>query len=156
GRTAAGGVSEQVVGAGDELAGNRGGGDLPAAAAGEGLVAGGEVRVPLGGLRGLARHPPDPGGSLLGDVPVVDRAVAAAHCRGEPGPGRELAGRGEAGDVADLGEQDQRGELPHAGQPGEDLDPRVGLRPLAYLQVEPVDGQLQGVDEGQVVVDDLA
>jgi len=41
-------VGERVVDAGDELAGDRRGGDLPAAAAGEGLVAGGEVRVPLG------------------------------------------------------------------------------------------------------------
>ena len=96
GRTAAGGVGEQVVGPGDQLAGDRGGGDLLAAAAGGGLVAGGEVRVPLGGLRGLAQHPPGPGGALLGDVPVVDRAVAAAHGRGEPGPGRELAGGAEA------------------------------------------------------------
>jgi len=60
GRTAAAGVGEQVIGAGEELAGDRGGGDLLAAAAGDGLVAGGEVRMPLGGLRGLAQDPADP------------------------------------------------------------------------------------------------
>jgi len=43
--------------------------DLLAAAAGDVLVAGGEVRVPLGGLRGLAQHPAHPGRALLGDVP---------------------------------------------------------------------------------------
>src|SRR6185437_520469 len=85
GRTAAGGIGEQVIGAGEELAGDRGGGDLLAAAAGESLVAGGEVGVPPGGLRGLACHPPHPGGPLLGDVPVVDGAVAAADGGSEPG-----------------------------------------------------------------------
>ncbi len=87
---------------------------------------------------------------------MVDGAVAAAHGRGEPGPGRQLAGRAEAGDVADLGEQDQRGERAHAGQLGEHLDPRVGLGPLAHLRVQPVDGLLQGVHQRQGVVDDLA
>ena len=38
------GVGEQVPGAGEQLAGDRGGGDLLAAAAGDGLVAGGELR----------------------------------------------------------------------------------------------------------------
>ena len=60
------GVGE-LIGAGEELAGDRGGGDLLAAAAGRGLVAGGEVRVAPGGLRGLARHPADPG-ALQSDV----------------------------------------------------------------------------------------
>jgi hypothetical protein len=43
GRTAAGGVGEQMVGAGEQLAGDRGGGDLGAAAPGDALVAGGEL-----------------------------------------------------------------------------------------------------------------
>src|SRR5258708_1914112 len=82
GLTGGAGVGEQVIGAGDELAGDRGGGDLLAAAAGEGLVAGSEVRVPLGGLRGLAQHPAHPGRPLLGAVPVVGRAWMPW---GEPG-----------------------------------------------------------------------
>jgi hypothetical protein len=45
------GVGEQVPGAGEQLAGDRGGGDLLPAPLGDGLVAGGELRVPLGGLR---------------------------------------------------------------------------------------------------------
>ena len=40
---AAGGVGEQVIGAGKQLAGDRGGGDLLAAASRDGLVAGGEL-----------------------------------------------------------------------------------------------------------------
>jgi hypothetical protein len=43
GRTVAAGVGEQVVGAGEELAGDRRGGDLLAAAAGDGLIPGGEL-----------------------------------------------------------------------------------------------------------------
>jgi len=60
GRTAAAGVGEQVIGAGEQLAGDRGGGDLLAAAAGDVLVGGGELRTPLGGLRRLAQHPAQP------------------------------------------------------------------------------------------------
>ena len=90
GRTVAGGVGEQVIGAGYELAGDRRGGDLAAAAAGDGLVAGGEVRVPLGRLRRLAQHPPGPGRALLGDVPVADGAVAAADSRGKAGQAASL------------------------------------------------------------------
>src|SRR5215470_18182939 len=38
------GVGEQVPGAGEQLAGDRGGGDLLSAPSGDGLVAGGELR----------------------------------------------------------------------------------------------------------------
>jgi hypothetical protein len=43
------------------LAGDRDGGDLGAAAAGDRLIAGGEVGMPLGLLRGLAQDPGGPG-----------------------------------------------------------------------------------------------
>ena len=66
-------------------------------------------------LRGLAQDPPDPDRALPGDVPVPNGAVRAADGRGEPGPGRQLARRGEPGDVADLGHHDQRGEPPQPG-----------------------------------------
>ena len=46
---------------------------------------------------------------------MPDGAVAAAYRRGKPGPGRQLAGRAEPGDVADLGQQHQRAKA----------DPRV-------------------------------
>src|SRR4029077_18768901 len=46
-------TGQQVVGAGQELAGDRDGGDLLPAPLGDGRVAGGELRGPLGGLRGL-------------------------------------------------------------------------------------------------------
>jgi hypothetical protein len=86
---------------------------------------------------------------------VPDRAVRAAHGRGEPGPGRQLARRGEPADVADLGQQDQRGERADPGQLGQDLDPRVRPGVAADLGVEPVDDRLQGVDERQGVGDHL-
>ena len=72
-----------------------------------------------------------------------------------PGPGRQLARRGEPGNVADLGQQDQRGERAGAGQLGQDLDPRVGPGVLADLQVEPAGDRFQGVDERQGVADHL-
>ena len=49
-------------------------------------------------------------------------------------------GRSQAGDVADLGQQHQRGERAHAGQLGEYPYPRVGLRVLAHLLIQPADG----------------
>jgi hypothetical protein len=45
---------QEVAGAGEEPAGDRGGGGLLAAAGGDGLVGVGEVGMPLGGL-GLPR-----------------------------------------------------------------------------------------------------
>ncbi len=47
---------------------------------------------------------------------MPDGPVRAAHGRRQPGPGGQLAGAAEPGDVADLGRHDQRGELPGAGQ----------------------------------------
>jgi hypothetical protein len=72
------GVGEQVPGAGEQLAGDRGGGDLLAASLGDGLVAGGELRGAPGGLRCLAQHLPQPDRALFGDVPVAGDAVTAA------------------------------------------------------------------------------
>ena len=83
---------------------------------------------------------------------MPDGAVRAAHGGGEPGPGRQLARRAEPGDIPNFGEDDQRGERPDARELGEHLDPRVGLRPLVNLPVEPVDRDLQGIDQGQVVL----
>jgi hypothetical protein len=85
---------------------------------------------------------------------VPDGAVGAADGRGEPGPGRQLARRPEPCDVADLGQQDQRGERADAGQLGEDLDPRVGPGVLADPDVEPADAD-SGVDQRQGVGDHL-
>jgi hypothetical protein len=72
-----------------------------------------------------------------GDVPVPDTEVRAADRRDQPGPAGQLAGAAEPGDVADLGQHDQGGELAHARQRGQDLDPRVGLGVLAQPGVDP-------------------
>ena len=60
---------EQVPGAGDQLAGDRGGGNLRRAAFGDGGVGGGELRGALGGLGHLVEHPPQPGRALSGMCP---------------------------------------------------------------------------------------
>src|SRR6266700_3988789 len=77
-------VGEQVPGAGEQLAGDRGGGDLLPPPLGDGLEGGGELRRALGGLRRLAHHPPQPPRALLGNVPVVGDAVAATDGRVSP------------------------------------------------------------------------
>jgi len=118
---------EQVVGAGQEFAGYRDGGDLLAAPLGDGGVGGGELRGALGGLRCLVHDPPQPGRALLGDVPVPDGQVRAADGGGQPGLAGQFAGAGEPGDVADLGRHHQGGELPGPGQRPEHLDPGSAL-----------------------------
>jgi hypothetical protein len=62
------GVGEQVVSAGEQLAGDRDGGDLLPAAFADGGVGGGELRGALGGLRGLIEDPPQPRRALPGDA----------------------------------------------------------------------------------------
>ena len=89
----------------------------------DGLEGGGELRGALGGLGGLAQDEPQPGRALLRDVAVVGDAVAATDGRREPGPGRELARRGEPARVADLGEDDQSRERADPGQLGQHRDP---------------------------------
>jgi hypothetical protein len=90
-----------------------------------------------------------------GDVPVPDFEVRAPHRRGQPGPAGQLAGAAEPGDVADLGEHDQRGELPDPGQRPEHFDQGVGLGVLVQLAVDPLDQRCQAVDDRQAVGDDL-
>jgi hypothetical protein len=75
-------------------------------------------------------------------VAVADGQVRAAHCGGQPSPAGQLAGAAEAGDVADLGQHDQRGELADARQRHQHLGPRVCFRPLVQLAVEPADHRL--------------
>ena len=83
-------------------------------------------------------------------------AVAAADGRGQPGPGRQLARRAEPAHLADLGQDDQGGERADTRQLGQYLDPRVRPGALADLPVQPVDPLLQGTDQAQVVLDQLA
>ena len=94
GRRAGGlGCGEQVVGAGEQLAGDCDGGDLRPAAFDDRGVGGGELRGPLGGLGGLVQDPPQPRRPLFGDVPVPDTQVRAADGRGQPGEFREVMTR---------------------------------------------------------------
>jgi hypothetical protein len=127
------GGGEQVVGAGEQLAGDRDGGDLLTAALSDGGVSAGELRGALGGLRCLVQDPAQSRRALLGNVPVPDGQVRAADRRGQPGPAGQLAGTGEPGDVTDLGQYHQSSELADAWQRPEHLDPRVCFRTLVQL-----------------------
>ena len=71
-------VGQQVPGPGQQLAGDRDGGDLLPAMLGDAGVGSGELGGPLGGLRRLVEHPAQPGRALFGDVPVPDGPVRAA------------------------------------------------------------------------------
>jgi hypothetical protein len=96
-RTAAGSVGEQVVGAGEQLAGDRGGGELDAAAPGDALVAGGELGGVPGLLRGLAQDPPDPDRALPGMCPC--RTVRSEPRTVGVSPAQDASFRAEANRV---------------------------------------------------------
>ena len=72
-------------------------------------------------------------------------------------PAQDASLRAEAhrGDVADLGQQDQRGERADAGQPGQGLDPRVTPGVAADLGIEPAGDRFQGAGQRQGVGDHL-
>ena len=67
------------------------------------------------------------GRALVGDRAEPDALARVAHARCQPGQGGEVAGGGEAGDVTDLGDDEQGDEDADAGDVGEDGDARVVL-----------------------------
>jgi hypothetical protein len=77
-----------------------------------------------------------------------------AHLGGQPGPGAQLAGAGEATDVADLGDQRHRSEPADPGQGHQRLDPGVGLGQACDLAFQPGDRGGQGVQQPTAVLDD--
>jgi hypothetical protein len=97
GRTGAAGVGEQVAGAGQQLAGDRRGGDLRTAAPGDALVAGGELRCVPGLLRGLAQDPADPDRALPGMCPC--RTVRSLPRTVGVSPAQDASLRAEANRV---------------------------------------------------------
>jgi hypothetical protein len=74
--------------------------------------------------------------------------------RGQPGPGTQLAGGREPGDVADLGDQRHGCQPAHPGQDHEGLDPWVGLRQACNLALQPGDRSGQGIQQPTAVLDD--
>ena len=63
---------------------------------------------------GLDRRPAHQGGALLGYVATVGLVVRFPVAGSEPGPAAQVAGVGEAGDVADLGHYAERAVMPNA------------------------------------------
>ena len=88
-------------------------------------------------------------------MPVPDLQIRAAHRRGQPRPAGQLAGTAEPGDVPDLGQHHQGGELPDARQRPQRLDPRVSDGAGVQLPVDPADHRRQVIDHRQAVGDDL-
>jgi hypothetical protein len=86
----------------------------------------------------------------------VDDLVGLAVLGGEPGPAAELLGRGEAGDVADLGHEDGGDDLAHPGQRHGGLIAGVGLELGVDVRVELGDGPLVDVEQVAQRVDRMA
>jgi hypothetical protein len=90
--------------------------------------------------------------SHLGDRAAVHGGVGLAVAWGEPGPGAQVPGRGEAGDVADLGDE-HRG--PGRPDPGNGLDrpiSGVGGQAGGDPSAGQVDLGVEGVDDPEVGV----
>src|SRR5262245_26125861 len=95
--------------------------------------------------------------SHLRDRAAVHGGVGLAVTRGEPGPRTQVPGGGEAGDVADLGDEHRR---PGGADPGDLLDrPVAGMGGQSGgdppggqldLPVEALDQPAVGVDPGPV------
>jgi hypothetical protein len=79
-----------------------------------------------------------------------------AHRRRQPGPGAQLASRGEAADVADLGDQRHGRQPTDPGQDLKRLDPGVGLGQSCDLAFQPADRGGQGVQQPTTVLHDRA
>jgi hypothetical protein len=87
---------EDVEAAGQQPSGDRGGGDVVAAAVGQLAVGAGDHGVALGRLGGLLQDPTHPHRARFGDVAVADLTVGVADLGVSPAQGAQLAGRGEA------------------------------------------------------------
>jgi hypothetical protein len=88
-------------------------------------------------------------------VAVAEGAVGVAHLRRQPGPGAELAGGWEPGDVADLGDQGHGSELADPGQGHEGLDSWVGFGQRGDLAFQPGDRGGQSVQQPTAVIHHL-
>jgi hypothetical protein len=88
-------LDEDVEAAGEQLAGDRDGGDVAAAAGGALGVEARKGRPGLGPLGGLLEHEADRCRALLGDVAVADGAVGVAHLGVSPAQAHSLRAEGK-------------------------------------------------------------
>jgi hypothetical protein len=86
---------------------------------------------------------------LLCDVAETGLAVGAADGRCQAGPRAQLARRGEAGNVAYLGDHQHRGVAPHAAELAEHLDPIVALGERVDLAGGRLDLAVEVSDQGK-------
>ena len=95
---------------------------------------------------GFGQQPAGVAVAGLGDVPAVLLIAGGVLARGDPEPGRELPRVREAAEVADLGDQPQRGQRRDPAERAELVDlpaPRLALGDLLKL----------GVQRGELAVD---
>lgn len=104
-------------------------------------------QLPLGG----EVHGDLAGGHAAREVDVGER-VGGGRGLGSKADAGLLADGREPGDVPDLGEDDQGGELAHPGQRRQHLDPGIGPGALVQLGIEPIDQRHQAAGDRPAAV----
>src|ERR671911_499498 len=127
--------------------------DVAAATGGDSVADAADSGVRGQPLHGLDRGPAHQPASLFGDPTAVHGGVGLVVFWGQPGPGGQLLGLAEAGDVADFGD-----EYPgqHRPDPGDDLDglvAGVSTQAAGDQLGEQVDLEVQRGDQSQQGVD---
>ena len=101
----------------------------------------------------LDQHPAQPARALLGDVPEPGVAARGVDRRHQPGIGRQVAGRRETADVADLSQDQQRRVRPDTGDGQQQLRPLVLLRQQVDAMLHPLGFGNEVLAEAQQAVD---
>ena len=101
---------------------------------------------------GLDQQPASVLVSGQGDVPAMLLITGGVLGRGDPKPGRELPRVPEPREVADLGDQPERGDRRDPSEPGQDLHlsaPPLAAGDLGQPRIEGVELTLDPVDVDQ-------
>jgi hypothetical protein len=149
-------ILEDVKRAGQQLAGDRYGGDLPAPTGGCLGVEAGERRAVLAFWAASSSTHRTHGDPCLVMWPWRTLRSQVAHRGGEPAPGAQLAGGREATDLADLGDQGHGGDRPDARQRLQGIDAGVGLGTDEQVPLEPGHQRGDRIEQAATIIDDGA
>src|SRR6478736_1062484 len=100
-------------------------------------------------LHRLDRRPTDRFGALFGDVSAVHDGVGLAVARGQPGPGAQLGGPGEAVHVTDLGDEHRRQHRSDTGYLLDGLIVAISVELCGDQRGEPGFMVIEDIDEFQ-------
>ena len=124
-------------------------GDVLAAASFDTVLVGGDLGCRLVPLHRLDRRPADQFGALFGDMPAVHDGVGLAVAWGQPGPGAQLGGPGEAVHVTDLGDEHRRQHRSDTGYLLDGLIAAISVELFGDQRGEPRLVAIEDVDEFQ-------